>query len=98
MGDARARSYDPAMSAVLKRWGRDLLFHLAGLATSILGFILWVTGVSVTCRRRTPTTAACWRCSPTCAADPYGYQYRFGICTAASLTRMKWCFEEVGWS
>jgi len=33
---------------VLKRWGRDLLFHAAGLATSIAGFTLWVTGVSVT--------------------------------------------------
>jgi signal transduction histidine kinase len=48
MGDAGRRSYDPAMTAILKRWGRDLLFHLAGLATSILGFTLWVTGVSVT--------------------------------------------------
>ena len=36
------------MTAVLKRWGRDFLFHLAGLATSIIGFTLWVTGVSVT--------------------------------------------------
>jgi signal transduction histidine kinase len=36
------------MTAVSKRWGRDLLFHLAGLPTSILGFTLWVTGVSVT--------------------------------------------------
>ncbi len=36
------------MTAVLERWGRDLLFHLAGLATSIAGFTLWVTGVSVT--------------------------------------------------
>jgi signal transduction histidine kinase len=36
------------VSATLARWGRDLLFHLAGLATSIVGFTLWVTGVSVT--------------------------------------------------
>jgi signal transduction histidine kinase len=36
------------MTAVLQRWGRDLVFHVAGLATSIAGFTLWVTGVSVT--------------------------------------------------
>ena len=36
------------MTAVLQRWGRDLAFHLAGLVTSIAGFTLWVTGVSVT--------------------------------------------------
>jgi len=36
------------MTATLKRWGRDFVFHAAGLATSILGFTLWVTGVSVT--------------------------------------------------
>jgi signal transduction histidine kinase len=36
------------MTVHLKRWGRDLLFHLAGLLTSIAGFTLWVTGVSVT--------------------------------------------------
>ncbi len=36
------------MTAVLKRWTRDLAFHAAGLVTSIAGFTLWVTGVSVT--------------------------------------------------
>jgi signal transduction histidine kinase len=48
MGDGWRQTYDPAMTAVLERWGRDLVFHLAGLATSIAGFTLWVTGVSVT--------------------------------------------------
>ncbi|HKG03836.1 MAG TPA: sensor histidine kinase [Conexibacter sp.] len=33
---------------VLKSWGRDLAFHCVGLVTSIVGFTLWVTGVSVT--------------------------------------------------
>jgi signal transduction histidine kinase len=37
----------PAMT-VLERWGRDVAFHTVGLLTSILGFTLWVTGVSVT--------------------------------------------------
>ncbi|HEX7291011.1 MAG TPA: sensor histidine kinase [Conexibacter sp.] len=36
------------MTAVLERWGRDAVFHVAGLGTSIAGFTLWVTGVSVT--------------------------------------------------
>lgn len=36
------------MTAHLERWGRDLVFHAAGLPTSILGFTLFVTGVSVT--------------------------------------------------
>lgn len=35
-------AYDAAM-----RWIRDLAFHVAGMVTSILGFTLWVTGVSV---------------------------------------------------
>jgi signal transduction histidine kinase len=48
MGDGRRRTYDPAMTAVLERWGRDFVFHVAGLGTSIAGFTLWVTGVSVT--------------------------------------------------
>jgi signal transduction histidine kinase len=36
------------MTAVLKTWARDVAFHVTGLATSIIGFTLWVTGVSVT--------------------------------------------------
>jgi signal transduction histidine kinase len=33
---------------VLARWARDFAFHCVGLVTSIVGFTLWVTGVSVT--------------------------------------------------
>jgi signal transduction histidine kinase len=29
------------------RWSRDLVFHLAGLLTTNVGLVLWVTGVSV---------------------------------------------------
>jgi signal transduction histidine kinase len=36
------------MTAVLQRWARDFAFHCAGLVTSVAGFTLWVTGVSVT--------------------------------------------------
>jgi Putative sensor len=34
--------------SIAKRWGRDFLFHVAGLATSIAGFALWVSGVTTT--------------------------------------------------
>ncbi|HZV75646.1 MAG TPA: sensor histidine kinase [Conexibacter sp.] len=37
----------PVRSAVL-RWARELAFHCVGLVTSVVGFTLWVTGVSVT--------------------------------------------------
>jgi signal transduction histidine kinase len=37
----------PAM-ALLTRWARDVAFHCTGLVTSVVGFTLWVTGVSVT--------------------------------------------------
>jgi signal transduction histidine kinase len=33
-------------SATVQRWGRDLVFHLAGLLTSIVGFTLWTVGVA----------------------------------------------------
>ena len=33
---------------VIRTWARDLAFHCVGLVTSIAGFTLWVTGVSVT--------------------------------------------------
>lgn len=33
---------------VLSRWARDFAFHCVGLVTSVVGFTLWVTGVSVT--------------------------------------------------
>ncbi len=33
---------------VLTRWARDFAFHCVGLVTSVVGFTLWVPGVSVT--------------------------------------------------
>jgi signal transduction histidine kinase len=35
------------LRATAARWARDLAFHAAGLPASVLGFTLWVTGVSV---------------------------------------------------
>jgi len=34
-------------SATAQLWGRDLLFHLAGVLTSVAGFTLWTAGVSL---------------------------------------------------
>jgi signal transduction histidine kinase len=47
MGAAGRGPYDPPMT-VLRRWARELAFHCVGLVTSVVGFTLWVTGVSVT--------------------------------------------------
>ncbi|MGH2943095.1 MAG: sensor domain-containing protein, partial [Solirubrobacteraceae bacterium] len=35
-----------APTPLTTRWSRDLLFHLAGLLTTNVGLVLWVTGVS----------------------------------------------------
>ena len=38
----------PSLPVPLRiRWWRDLLFHVAGLLTANVGFVLWVTGVSL---------------------------------------------------
>ncbi len=34
------------MSAITARWARDVAFHCTGLLTGVLGFALWVAGVS----------------------------------------------------
>ena len=44
---ATAASAHPPTQLLIDRWARDAAFHAVGLLTSILGFTLWVTGVSV---------------------------------------------------
>ncbi|MGB2711453.1 MAG: sensor domain-containing protein, partial [Conexibacter sp.] len=43
---AASRADARSSHSLLARWARDAAFHLAGLLTSVLGFTLWVTGVS----------------------------------------------------
>jgi signal transduction histidine kinase len=45
---APAARPDRRLRSAPARWGRELAFHGAGLVTSVVGFTLWVTGVSVT--------------------------------------------------
>jgi signal transduction histidine kinase len=45
---AAPSSPDRTGRPLLARWARDLAFHCVGLVTSVVGFTLWVTGVSVT--------------------------------------------------
>jgi signal transduction histidine kinase len=47
MGGPPRAPYDAPMTALI-RWARDVAFHCVGLVTSVVGFTLWVTGVSVT--------------------------------------------------
>ena len=37
----------PIAQSAVTRWSRDLLFHAAGVLTSNIGLVLWVTGVAV---------------------------------------------------